>query len=392
MALVSSALAVARGVRVVMVGLSLGASQDVTLPQAQLSHAQLSPTPIFDSAEHDDPIVSELGVLSRGLILDDDRVVLLDGRRLLFVDPRSGELWTAGGHGGGPGEFEGSGLELALFRAEDGLTIWDLNNSFRLTFLSDTGELLGTRRVNLSPADFDHRVSIARLFGVFANGSLAFVDGLPHMGGADEATRLPEYLVEVSESGERRRIVEFRGAQTSTILFRHSTLLSIAGDRVAVADTESDEIRVVDRNGTIVSRYSMPGERITVSERHLATSLDEARAHRRRGDEETVRRLEAMGRSTEGLTFRVPDYRHNEVAPPLDRIRFDAGGRLWVRHYLMPGDNRERWTVLDEQAGAFLVDTPASEQLLDARGDLVLLRARSELGVDRAVIRRLVRE
>ena len=159
-----------------------------------------------------------------------------------------------------------------------------------------------------------------------------------------------------------------------------------------MADTESDEIRVVDRNGTIISRYSMPGERLKVSERHLATSLDEARAHDRRGHENMVQRLEAMGRSTEGMTPWVRDYGHNEVAPPIDRIRFDAGGRLWARHYVMPGDDRERWTVWDGQSDEFLVETPPSEQLLDARGDLVLLRARSELGIDRVVIRSLVRE
>ena len=74
------------------------------------------------------------------------------------------------------------------------------------------------------------------------------------------------------------------------------------------------------------------------------------------------------------------------------RIRFDSGGRLWVRHYVMPGDNRERWTVWHDQSEKFLVETPANEQLLDARGDLVLLRARSELGIDRALIRTLVRK
>ena len=211
------------------------------------------------------------------------------------------------------------------------------------------------------------------------------------MNGAANGARLPEYLVEVGEGGQRRRIVEFPGVQTSINLFRHSTLLSVAGDKVAVADTESDEIRVVDRDGTFISRYSMPGERVRVSERHLATSLDEARARDRRGHENMARRLEAMGRSTESFTLWVRDYRHNEVAPPIDRIRFDAGGRLWVRHYVMPGDDRERLTVLEDQAEAFLVETPPSEQLLDARGDLVLLRARSELGVDRAVIRTLVR-
>ena len=90
--------------------------------------ARLSPTPIFDSREHPNVAVSLIGSLSRGKFVHDERVVLLDGRTLLFINPWTGELWTAGGQGEGPGEFGGSGLELSLFRGQDELRVWDPNN------------------------------------------------------------------------------------------------------------------------------------------------------------------------------------------------------------------------------------------------------------------------
>ena len=87
---------------------SSGADQDVI--------ARLAATPLFDSGDHPNAAVSEIGLLSKGRILSEERIVLLDGSTLLFINPLTGELWTAGGKGGGPGEFAGSGGELGLFR------------------------------------------------------------------------------------------------------------------------------------------------------------------------------------------------------------------------------------------------------------------------------------
>ncbi|MCY3547369.1 MAG: hypothetical protein OXH49_10870 [Gemmatimonadetes bacterium] len=368
-----------------------GVSVATAHPVQVVQSAHLSPTPLFDSGNHSAAVVSALGVLSRGMVLNDERVVLLDRQTLLFINPRTDELWSSGGQGGGPGEFAGSGLELALFREQDALTVWDPNNNFRLTTFSHTGDVLGTRRLDVSSVEFDHIVSAFRLYGVFTDGSLAFVDGFPRYsdqpGAAD---RLPEYLAEVSEDGDKRTIVEFLGAESGDILFRQSTLVSVGNDRVAVADTESKEVMILDQSGELVSRIPMPGEGVTVSEDHLAARLGDARERARRSHERTVERFEAMGRSTEGFEFEERDYRHNEIAPAIDRMRFDGDGRLWMRHFVMPGTDTKTWTVWDGGANTFSVDMPASETLLDVMGSLVLLRTRSELGVDRAVIRELV--
>lgn len=375
-----------------LLGLALAAAVgDPSAAAGQDVVARLGATALFDSGDHPDAAVSEIGLLSKAKFLSEERIVLLDGRTLLFINPWTGELWTAGGKGGGPGEFAGSGGELGLHRGQDGLTVWDLNNDRRLTTFSDSGELLHTMRINVS--GFDHPIAIARLFAVFKDGSLAFVDGGPPLGPVSHTERPLEYLVEVGVDGDRRTIVEFPGKDVGYVLFPHFTYVAVHDERVAVADTDSDEVAIVDRSGRIVYRIPMPGERVSVSEKDVEAALAEAQADRTRSDEATLTYLTHLGRPTEGLTFQGPreqDYRHNEVAPRIDAIRFDADGRLWIRRYLMPGDDVERWTVWDDGRKTFSVEMVAGERWLDARGNLVLLRVRNSLGEDRAVVRELV--
>ena len=112
-----------------------------------------------------------------------------------------------------------------------------------------------------------------------------------------------------------------------------------------------------------------------------------------RSDEKTLEYLGDRVGSMEAQTLqrhREQDYRYNEVAPRIDAIRFDADGRLWIRRYVMPGDDVKRWTVWDGGRKTFSVELSASETWLDARSNLVLLRVRNSLGEDSAVIRELV--
>ena len=260
-----------------------------------------------------------------------------------------------------------------------------------MTTFSDSGELLDTRRVNVS--GFDHPIAIARLFEVFGNGNLAFIDGGPPIGRVTDDQRPKEYLVEVSVDGDRRTIVEFLGKDVGHVLFPHITYVAVDDDRVAIADTDSEEIQVVDRSGTMVYRIPMPGERVSVTKEHMETALAQAQANYIRSDEETLRDLTHLGRPTEDLTIQVPqeqEYRHNEFAPPIDAVRFDSSGRLWIRLYVMPGNDVKRWTVWEDGRKTFSLELGASESWLDARGNLVLLRVRNSLGEDRAVVRELV--
>lgn len=60
-----------------------------------------------------------------------------------------------------------------------------------------------------------------------------------------------------------------------------------------------------------------------------------------------------------------------------------------MRHYVLPGDKVERWTVWDGERESFSVELPAGETWMDARGNLVLIRIRNSLGVDRVVMREM---
>ena len=330
--------------------------------------------------------------MSLAMILNEARIVLLDGTTFLFINPWTSELWTAGGEGGGPGEFVGSGFELSLFRGEqDQLVVWDVSNGFRLTVFSDAGDVLDTRRVNLSPVDFHHPLAISRLWEVFPDGSLAFLDGGPPIGGGgNDLGRPPGYVVEVSPDGEVRTIAEYQGRETGDLLFAHDTHVAIQGEWIVVGDTESEHINILDRSGTIISRIPMPGERARVSEEHLETALGNAHERAISSHESSLERYEVHRLPTKGVEFRERRYRHNEIAPPIDAIRVDGDARLWVRHYVLPGDHVERWTVWNGVGEAFLVELPVGEAWMDARGNLVLLRVRNSLGVDRAVIRAMV--
>ncbi len=353
--------------------------------------AQLSTTPLFDSGEHPSESVSVLGNLSRAIFLSEARIVLLDARSLLFIDPWTGELWTAGGQGGGPGEFAGTAGELVLFPGKDQLTVWDFNNDFRLTVFSHSGDVLGTRRVSLSPLDFHHPMAIARVWGMFPDGSLAVLDGGPPIdGGGRDLGRPPGYVVELSPEGDMRTIVEFRGQETGDVLFAHDTYVRIQGERIVVADTESEHVEILDRSGTIVSRIPMPGERVRVSDEILETARADAHARSIQTHERGLEIYAELGLSTRGIEYRERTYRHNEVAPPINAVRLDRDGRLWVRHYALPGDDVERWTVRDGEREAFSVELPAGETWMDARDNLVLIRIRNSLGVDRVVMREMV--
>lgn len=356
--------------------------------KARQDPPRLAATLLFDSGEHPNRAVSELGSLADAMILSDERIVLLDGRILLFINLRTGEMRTVGGEGEGPGEFAGSGLQLGLFRGPDGVAVWDPNIGNRLTTFSDSGDLLDARRIDLSGVAFRHWT--ANMMGVFPDGRFAFIDRDPP-GASDDGHRTRQrYAVEVSEDGTWSQIAEFPVAQDGRVLFRHSTIVSFGGDRVSVADTESDEIRIFDRSGRIVSRLAMPGQRVRVSSTQLDAAKAAAQAQLGRSNENDVRQLQALGIPTGGVRPRELDYTYNEVAPPIDVTTFDADKRLWIRHYVMPGDETRRWTVWDGGDSSFSLEIPAHHGFLDARGDLVLLMVRDSLGVERVVIRRLI--
>ena len=85
------------------------------------------------------------------------------------------------------------------------------------------------------------------------------------------------------------------------------------------------------------------------------------------------------------------DWPINEVAPTIDTLLTDFDARLWARDYRLPGQDSATWRVwdMDRQELLFTARMDGEDILLDAQGDLVLLRQIDELDVPRAVVTRL---
>jgi hypothetical protein len=101
------------------------------------------------------------------------------------------------------------------------------------------------------------------------------------------------------------------------------------------------------------------------------------------GDSEGTRR-EQRERVIQELVW--PDF-----LPRVTRVLVDSEERIWLEHFAF-GDSDRTWTFysrVDGWMGAGSV--PGQSNLLDARGDLVLLRTTDELGVPRLEVWPIIR-
>jgi len=331
--------------------------------------------PVFDSRGHPDPAVSVIGNLGRGSFLAGGRIALLDEKTLLFIDLATGDLLgKAGGGGDGPGEFRAGGPALAWFHRDGDLAIWDAL-SMRLTVYSPTGELVSTRTLPSAPPGNESVRGPGPYFspvGVFSDGAMVFSE-FPQSG--SEARPLIGIL-EADWEGRLTTIVKVPAHQSLSVLFGYRTYTVIADDKV-VADNETDSINVHDRSGVRLFSVEMPGRRSRVTDARAERAL----AARRRRDEQ----------STFGRAGFKRQYVPNEVVPPIDRILVDSDGRLWVRVYRLAEHEAQSWYVGRGTDQLFLVEMPRDWALLDASGELILVRETDQLDVHSAVVRRMER-
>ncbi len=137
-----------------------------------------------------------------------------------------------------------------------------------------------------------------------------------------------------------------------------------------------------------------------VAEIPLQAGVRLSAAQRRAGHQvhvsEHKRRLERIKRISATASFDanppwLKDWPINEVAPPIDTVLTDYDARLWVREYRIPDQDSVTWQVwdLDRVRPLFTARMDGDDVLLDARGDLVLLRRMDAFDVPRAVVSRL---
>ena len=397
------------------------------LPQ-DAPERRLAETAIFSSAGHPDSRLAEIGRLGTAMFLRRDRFVFVDTTvpHLVFVDLANGEVVSAGREGEGPGEFQRATL---LSRNGDGTVfVWDS----RQQRLSLVGVADGQGFV--TQAEYDESLfksggplamlgAGSRPVAAYPDGTLIVREnpsptgdmfGIPRR---DPGPYRDTVHYSVAALGaEKRQLAEMLGTEsfssvstggfqsTGSLIFGHELLQRQVGEHLAVAQTDLGSVRVFDRSGAVVVEIPLPpGRRASESQIETARNRRIASTERMAGNigEMVGRIAEERGaevrrpRELEDSADRLSALPANEIAPPIDRMRGDMDGRLWMRLFdpantgVDPGSVSERWLVWDISGPRhlFTVVLGPGDLFLDAAGNRVLLRTRDEFDVDYVVVR-----
>ena len=351
----------------------------------------------FDSSELPQ-LADAFSVIVGGFFLPDSGMVLVERTEVYFVDMASGETSVFGREGGGPLEFRR--IHRAL-RSPQGIALQD-NYRLRVVFLDNSGEFVGDTRYNTVP--FKGSLMGAPPVAVHPDGRIVFGDTEgKDFGSYRGRTWDPIEYLAVDSAGAVEVVAQGKGSEyyyeatrNGDVLFGHSTLMAASPDRVAIAETDQEAIQVFGWDGGEVGRIPMPPA--------VRPSRDQVRAVREYRAGAPSRALERLSRAPTEVPVMVQeqlaglrdllDYDNwpvNDLAPPIDQLFVDFDERLWVRDYHFTDQDSVTWRVWDMErfTPLFQVKLAADEELLDARGDVVLLRREDELDVPRAVVSRL---
>ena len=355
--------------------------------------------PIFDSSEHPD-LAGLLGIVG-GLFLPDSGLALVERNEIHMVDLVPVTARVIGREGEGPREF---GHIWTANHTPQGILVWDTLRR-RAVFVAHNGEFLTSQGYRQAPFQ---DVFTSRPVGVGADGRIVFRDG-PGMFGRFGEGRVwdPAWYVAVDEGGALQRIAEAKGEEiyygqhrSDAVTMGHRTFEAVTEDHLIIADTYRGAIAVLDWSGSEVAEIPMP-----MPVRLSAAQVREGREWRVSQEQrfmEWVRRAVASGQlpeMAEGLddaevARAYADWPINDVAPAIDTLLTDFDGRLWVRDYRFPDQDSVTWRVwsINTPRPLFTVRMDGDDRLLDAHGDLLLLRRVSALDVPRAEVRRLTEE
>lgn len=365
--------------------------------QQEASRRIVSDDVEFSSLVHADLKLAEIGKLKTALFLGEDRLLIVDGPWLHFVDVGSDSVQTRGGAGGGPGEFR---TIFEILRSPSRIVVRDFALS-RLTTFSYDGTLRDTRQYD--PLALESM--LARAVAAFPDGAVIFRDSRAVDRWPDGRSRATVRYVELDREGRDTVVAEALGAEefgyryndgrrgVDRVILGHDTLEGQIGERLVVAQTDARTVRVHDRNGRIVAEIPMPPPvRASASQIERAR---EARIAGARGMEIPAEIREAFGISSDRRDSKEEVYRAapaNDAAPPIDKLLVDLNGRLWIRQFLMPDGNVVRWQVWDVAHVRLesIVEFDREARLLDADKNRLLLHYTDSFGVDRVEIREMV--
>ncbi len=281
------------------------------------------------------------------------------------------------------------------------MLVWDVPRR-RVLLIAPSGEFLGSQ--GFRPAPFQD-VFTSRPVGVRPDGRVVFRDGPGSFGRFGEGRVWdPAWYVAVDDNGVLQPVAEAKGEemyygpeQSDAVVFGHRTFEAATKDRLIVADTDRGAIAVLDWSGGEVAEIPIPtgtvlsaaqmraGRQLRVSQ--VQQLMERARRAAAPGQLPSM----AGGEDDAEVAKAYSDWPTNDVAPAIDTLLTDLDARLWVREYRLPDQDSVTWRVwdIDEAQPLFAVRMDGDYRVLDARGDLLLLRRVNALDVPRAEVRRL---
>lgn len=298
-----------------------------------------------------------------------------------------GHLRTAGGKGGGPGEFRYlSDLDLL---AGDSIVAWDLRLE-RLSIFSPTGEFVRSR-----PLRPPQEAGVLTFVGLTGGGTpvLYGATSAPAEGGSfrrdllvhryDDGRAPGPRIARVPGDEQFRWDYEMRGKQAFLILpypFGTSTSLAVGEERVCVTTGGAYEVRCHGLAGELRTVVRQRHDRPTVAEEDVDRFVEDVVSGIER--KPFRERAEEAYRGLEGMPARRPS---------VDRLRIDERGNLWVREYRPRYEEGDRtWAVFgpDGRREA-TVGVPSGFEPRAIGDTLVVGRWEDELGVEYVRLYRL---
>ena len=309
-------------------------------------------------------------------------------------DTDGNHVWSAGGEGGGPGEFERL-YRIAVFA--DSIIAFD-SRYYRVSVFDTSG-------VYVRSATLDDPKGV--LNGVFSDGSLLMTESDIRtqlqrrvLGDREEiddgSVRLNDIALRHSGSGEFLDSLRlFPGAEGvigtrasgdqiavsfSYKPFGRSAVFAVRDNHLLAGTQDRYEIATYAMDGELVSLLRRDFVNRTITDRHIdllrdqyLDGIEDADAIRERTDE------------FQGLP-------KPETMPAYRSIIVDSDGLLWVEEYRLP-DEAPEWTVFDHDLRMLgTVKTPLGLTVHQIGKDFVLGTWRDEFDVEHVRLHDLVRQ
>ena len=343
---------------------------------------------MFDSSNRPG-LADALSFITAGFFLPDSGLALVERTEVHFADMASAETRVFGGEGGGPREFRRIARAV---RGPQGIALWDILRR-RVVWLDHDGGFL--RDLSYQAAPFKNPLPVPPV-AVHPDGRIVFGDSESRIFGDFRGrTWNPVEYVAVNGESELEVIARTRGYEhyygddgSGGVLFGHRTMMAGSAGLFVIAETDLEAIQVFSWDGSEVGRIPMPpAVRVSANQLRMAREYMAAVPARHAALLSKVWTEEEMA-DIDTSPMSMDEWPVNELAPPIDSLLIDFDERLWVRDYHFSDQDSVTWRVWDmERATAlFSVRLGADERLLDARGDVVLLRRTDEFDLPRAVV------